>query len=124
MKPHENLTFQRVRDIKRICSNPIKGAIMFRKWILWILAAGWILSACSPSQPTDSASPSAAPDSVSTTSANLPAESPPPGAESEFKTDFSKHNVAYREILSGGPPKDGIPPIDAPQFIPVKEANE
>jgi hypothetical protein len=54
----------------------------------------------------------------------LPDESPPAGAESEFKTDFSKHSVPYSEILSGGPPKDGIPPIDEPQFIPVNEANE
>jgi cytochrome c biogenesis protein CcdA len=26
------------------------------------------------------------------------------------------------EILSGGPPKDGIPPIDVPKFIPIIEA--
>jgi hypothetical protein len=24
-------------------------------------------------------------------------------------TDFSRHSVAYEEIFSGGPPKDGIP---------------
>ncbi|MBI3165475.1 MAG: DUF3179 domain-containing protein [Chloroflexi bacterium] len=96
---------------------------MFRKWILWILAAGWILSACAPSQTIVPASDSPEPDSVSTTLPNLPAESPPRGAESEFKTDFSKHTVSYSEILSGGPPKDGIPPIDAPQFISANEAN-
>ncbi len=32
------------------------------------------------------------------------------------RTDFSKHAVDFREIKSGGPPKDGIPPIDAPKF--------
>ncbi len=37
-------------------------------------------------------------------------------------TDFSKHDVPYSDILSGGPSKDGIPPIDQPQFITVKEA--
>ena len=31
-------------------------------------------------------------------------------------TDFSRHSVDYAEILSGGPPRDGIPAIDAPQF--------
>lgn len=97
---------------------------MFRKWIVWILAAGWILASCVPSQATQSASDSPEPDSVQMTPAYLPAESSPPGAESEFTTDFSKHSVPYNEILSGGPPKDGIPPIDAPQFIPVNEANE
>ncbi|SFR41386.1 Protein of unknown function [Yoonia tamlensis] len=38
-------------------------------------------------------------------------------------TDFSKTNVAsWVEILSGGPPKDGIPAIDDPQFIAVADA--
>lgn len=36
------------------------------------------------------------------------------------KTDFSKTSVkSWTEILSGGPPKDGIPALDAPQFIKV-----
>lgn len=96
---------------------------MFGKWILWILVTGWILSACAPSQPANSRSNSSQPDSVRMTPTYFPAESAPPGAESEFNTDFSKHSVSYSEILSGGPPKDGIPSIDAPQFIPVNEAN-
>jgi hypothetical protein len=50
-------------------------------------------------------------------------EPPPAGAEREFSTDFSKHSVPYSEILSGGPPKDGIPAIDAPQFVSVAEAD-
>ncbi|MEL0018845.1 MAG: DUF3179 domain-containing protein [Rickettsiales bacterium] len=37
------------------------------------------------------------------------------------KTDFSKHSVPFEEILSGGPPKDGIPPIDNPAFKPAGE---
>ena len=49
---------------------------------------------------------------------------PPAGATTEFSTDFSKHNVPYTEILSGGPPKDGIPGIDTPQFVTVNEADE
>ncbi len=36
-------------------------------------------------------------------------------------TDFSKSAVDFSEIRSGGPPKDGIPSIDAPAFIPVAE---
>jgi len=36
-------------------------------------------------------------------------------------TDFSRHSVDYNEIFSGGPPKDGIPAIDRPQFVPVGE---
>lgn len=37
-------------------------------------------------------------------------------------TDFSKTSVSnWVEILSGGPPKDGIPAISDPQFIFVKD---
>ena len=51
------------------------------------------------------------------------ADRPPSGAQTEFKTDFSKHSVPYTEILSGGPPKDGIPAINTPNFISVAEAD-
>ena len=40
------------------------------------------------------------------------------------KTDFSKHSVSFDEILSGGPPKDGIPSIDKPIFKPVPEIDD
>jgi hypothetical protein len=54
----------------------------------------------------------------------LPEEAPPFGVEREFSTDFSIHTVPYSEILSGGPPKDGIPAIDNPQFVSVVEADQ
>ncbi len=38
------------------------------------------------------------------------------------KTDFSKYSVDLSEILSGGPPRDGIPPIDHPKFTTPAEA--
>ncbi len=41
----------------------------------------------------------------------------------EWRTDFSRHSVPLEEIVSGGPPKDGIPAIDHPRFVPVAEAN-
>lgn len=104
------------------------------KWMLFFIL---ILTACqSATPPTISpASSSPAPDSAFESSplpsgerqgdgVLLPAESPPRGAENEFTTDFSKHSVPYSEILSGGPPKDGIPSIDEPQFIPANEADE
>jgi len=37
-------------------------------------------------------------------------------------TDGVKHTVPLDEILGGGPPKDGIPSIDDPQFTSVTEA--
>jgi hypothetical protein len=32
-----------------------------------------------------------------------------------WKTDFSRANVDLADFLGGGPPKDGIPAIDAPR---------
>ena len=39
-------------------------------------------------------------------------------------TDGVKHTVPLGDILSGGPPQDGIPSIDNPTFISINEANE
>ena len=36
--------------------------------------------------------------------------------------DMSRHSVPKAEILSGGPPKDGIPSIDNPIFAAAKDA--
>jgi hypothetical protein len=36
-----------------------------------------------------------------------------------WKTDFSKTEIDFGQIMSGGPPRDGIPPIDDPRFMPV-----
>lgn len=36
--------------------------------------------------------------------------------------DFSKHSIPIEEIQSGGPPKDGIPALVAPKFIPTAKA--
>jgi hypothetical protein len=121
---------------------------MVRNWIRVILVTGCMLAACAPtSQPDVAVSDPPAltvavpdppaptvvvPDAPAPTVAAggqsedtpLPAEPPPYGAEIEFTTDFSKHSVPYSEILSGGPPKDGIPSIDDPDFQSTNEADE
>ena len=38
------------------------------------------------------------------------------------RTDFTRHSVGLDEIVSGGVPRDGIPSIDDPAFVPVVEA--
>lgn len=38
-------------------------------------------------------------------------------------TDFSKRSIDLGEIFSGGPPKDGIPSIDKPKYVPVAKSN-
>ncbi|RED54005.1 DUF3179 domain-containing protein [Aestuariispira insulae] len=40
------------------------------------------------------------------------------------QTDFSKTSVDFGEIKSGGPPKDGIPPIDHPVFKPIADVTD
>jgi hypothetical protein len=40
-----------------------------------------------------------------------------------WQTDFTKHSVPLSEISSGGPPRDGIPPIDEPKFESVTQAD-
>jgi hypothetical protein len=52
-----------------------------------------------------------------------PEDEPPEGAEAEFATDFSRHSVPYSQVLSGGPPKDGIPAIDDARFVSVEDAD-
>ncbi len=41
-----------------------------------------------------------------------------------WKTDFSMHSVPLTEYMSGGPPRDGIPPIDEPKYVSLDEARE
>jgi len=40
------------------------------------------------------------------------------------KADFSKRSIDLGEIFSGGPPRDGIPAIDKPEFATVAEAEK
>ena len=103
--------------------------------------------------PTDRPSPTSppaatlAPTAPSPTATPVPAGSPtptlpppPPGLERDpdyeqalraanistrrWLTDFSLHTVPYSEIRSGGPGRDGIPPIDSPKFLALDEAGD
>lgn len=53
------------------------------------------------------------------------AQSVPAGWEREWPhTDFRKSTIDFSEVISGGPPKDGIPAIDDPQFEPVSQVSD
>ncbi len=56
----------------------------------------------------------------------IPSQPPSPGEEYEIKTgpDGTKYIVDPAKIIGGGPPKDGIPSIDKPKFVPLKEADQ
>lgn len=56
---------------------------------------------------------------VSAPAGEIPADVPSGWVSSWPDTDFSKIAVDPGEILSGGPPKDGIPAITGPEMIPV-----
>lgn len=43
---------------------------------------------------------------------------------SSWNTNWNRRTIATDEILSGGPPRDGIPSIDDPKFISQEEATE
>ena len=47
----------------------------------------------------------------------------PPFAAEWPRTDFTRRAVDLNEIESGGPPKDGIPAVDKPRFVPSQEAS-
>ena len=79
--------------------------------VVALLAGGVTLVVANPKPGTAAEAP-----------ALLESEPPPRGAIQQFRTDFSRHTVSYREVLSGGPPKDGIPAIDNPRFVTVEEA--
>ena len=95
--------------------------VRFRSPLRWVvallvvalLAGGVTLVVANPKPGTAAVAP-----------ALLESEPPPRGAIQQFRTDFSRHTISYREVLSGGPPKDGIPAIDNPRFVTVEEAAE
>ncbi len=110
---------------------------------LGLISIALLLSACSttaaPTAPPELAGAAAAPaatqpevsptveptvtSGASAAPALLSPETPPPGAEREFRTDFSRHTVSYSDVFSGGPPKDGIPSIDDPKFVSTDSAD-
>jgi hypothetical protein len=41
-----------------------------------------------------------------------------------WSTNWNRHSIDYEDLLSGGPPRDGIPSIDEPVFISQEEAEK
>jgi hypothetical protein len=90
------------------------------------------LAGCGAAQPPAIASPIS---STGTSPPRAQASSPAPSvstaagddqlrvSKAGWRTDFSKHTVPLSEIASGGPGKDGIPAVDRPKFVPLKEAD-
>ncbi len=123
------------------------------RWIIWLLFVALLATACSagPVQaqaPSSSNLSEIEEESEDTGGENAKAVadvapvSPATSTESEHEcadpfngdqpsfdvrhwelTDFCQHSVEYSEIFSGGPPPDGIPPIDNPTFETIDSAD-
>ena len=48
----------------------------------------------------------------------------PPFSTSDWATDFTRRTMPWAEVISGGPPKDGIPAISDPTFEDIPAASE
>ncbi len=79
----------------------------------WLLILAVLAAVLSAGGPGENARAIAAPQAA-----------PVPFDTSEWKTDFTRHSVPLTEIMSGGPPKDGIAAIDKPEFVAVSTADE
>ena len=79
-------------------------------WVTITVAMGGVLAAGGPRSTMRAASGATA--------------EPVPFDTSGWRTDFSRHSVPLTEIMSGGPPKDGIPAVDRPEFVSVSAADE
>ena len=107
---------------------------------IWVLipALAFILAACSPGlnngagpeieSPQKEQGPTAAPLPVTTEHEAAVCEDPFGDTTPAFRTDgwdtnFCLHSVPYDDIFSGGPPRDGIPPLDSPRFETVISAD-
>lgn len=92
-----------------------------------VLVGSLLLAACGTTtadEPVPSTAPSPGTD-LTTTTGERPAASAFPAGPSALRDmrsdEFPAPLVDVDEIISGGPPPDGIPPIDDPSFLPVDE---
>ncbi len=83
-----------------------------------IAVLGLILAACA----SDPAVEDAEPDGEAVATGELP--DGPSALDDMDDPAFPEPLVETSEIISGGPPPDGIPPIDEPHFVDVDEADE
>ena len=108
---------------------------------IWVLipALAFTLAACSPGlnngtrseieSPQNEQDPSTAPLPATPEHEEAVCEDPFGDTIPAFRTDgwdtnFCLHNVSYDDIFSGGPPRDGIPPIDSPRFESIESADQ
>ena len=98
-----------------MCKHRILSAIL-------LTIAALVMVACTAPLPTPAAQPQEPIVAADPPNAGLLPASAPPFSTSEWATDFTRRTIAWEDVVSGGPPKDGIPAIDDPTFEPVAAA--
>jgi hypothetical protein len=99
-----------------------------RQFLTRTVVLALVLAACGGAvgvdDPVDGTT-STAPATTSTAPAGTPGELPagPSALDDRFDPAFPDPLVDPVEIRSGGPPPDGIPPIDEPAFISIDDAS-
>ncbi len=106
--PVEDLCRESVQRGKRNRSNPnlvavLSAALSMLKLAYKLLSIGLLCASCTNAQ-------------LGSTGSNP--------SLSGWRTNIAKHSIDLSEIEKGGPPKDGIPAIDRPQFVSVVEARQ
>ncbi len=96
-----------------------------------VVAVTLAVAACGNGDTGAARTPTGTPDPASEPEAATPATAVPtalpegPSALQDLQApEFPEPLVDVAEIISGGPPPDGIPPIDDPEFTSVAEADE
>ena len=101
--------------------------IMLTAIALVAAACGGVNSPAAPDEPTSTTSDptTTSNDPATTTTPPVAAQGVLPEGESALSNmqadEFPDPLVPIEEIISGGPPPDGIPPIENPVFLPVAE---
>ena len=93
-------------------------------WLVFLLVVGCGAGISPTTAPPTSPNPP--PAATPTAPRNTPARDAPPESlkaiTRDWQTDWSRHTIDYSELLSGGPPRDGIPPLDQPAFVTTEDA--
>ncbi|MBI4491181.1 MAG: DUF3179 domain-containing protein [Chloroflexi bacterium] len=89
----------------------------------FVFALVALATACAPAPPPAPPDPSPAPRATIVPTTTMPDLSRLRFSTIGWKTDFSRHTVPLDDLDSGGPPRDGIPPIDQPRFVTPAEAD-
>jgi hypothetical protein len=105
----------------------LRSGLMTRPSRLWVaVIAGLAVAACTGGSDGGN-SPPASPSDPAPEGSPMPRLADPQDLKvptTGWRTDFSKASADYAEISSGGPGKDGIPAIDAPQYESIADARD